>query len=110
MLPGSRITQRANNPLGVLETVKGGLSDMPPAQPDVWRRNTLQDVVFHDGEWVGPLIRPADSLIWPMYEHSTSLLPYCLTNPKKVLILGAGTGSEVLLAAAAGLVPRLEWK
>lgn len=103
MLPGSRITERATNPLGVLETVEGrslryapGLSlmfggDIPP-----------QDVVFHDGEWIGPLIRPADSLVWPVYEHSTSLLPYCLTDPMKVLIVGAGTGSEVLLAVRRG--------
>lgn len=101
--PETRVIERTANPLGIVETVIGPtLRYAPGLSLSFEGPIPSAKAVFHDGEWVGPLISPGDSAIWSVLEHSTSFLPYRLLEPGRVLVLGSGTGMEVLTAHRYG--------
>jgi spermidine synthase len=103
LLPGSLVTERSTTPLGIVETVQGrALRYAPGVSLNFEGKIPSQAAVFNDGEWVGSLIREGDTLMLQVLEHSTSNLPYQLGKPGKVLIVGAGTGSDMLLARRSG--------
>jgi len=103
LVGGSRVTNRVTNPLGVLETVEGpSLRYAPGVSLTFQGTIPVNDVVFQDGELIGPLIGDQDTLAWPVYAHSTASFPYCLGIPEKVLVLAAGTGTDLLYARSLG--------
>lgn len=104
LLEGSRVKSRETNPLGVLETVEGpALRYAPGVSLSFQGTIPAHDVIFQDGEWIGPLIEDEDSVAWPVYGHSTASFPYCLGLPERVLVLAAGTGADLLYARSMGI-------
>lgn len=103
LIGGSRVTSRVTNPLGILETVEGPALRYAPGVSLTFQGTIpTHEVVFQDGEWVGPLIGDRDSVAWPVYGHSTASFPYCLGIPERVLVMAAGTGADLLYARYAG--------
>ena len=103
LLGGSRVVHRVTNPLGILETVEGpALRYAPGVSLNFGGAIPAHEVVFQDGEWIGPLIGDQDSVSWMVYGHSTASFPYCLGIPDRVLVVAAGTGADMLYARSAG--------
>ncbi len=101
-ISGTKIVQERSSPLGLLTVVESpdvpfryapGLSmasDLEPPQ---------QLSVFTNGDGMSAITRYPDNMEKLAYlDYQTSALAYHLGAPGKVLILGAGGGSEVLQA------------
>jgi hypothetical protein len=103
---GARVLQELSSPLGVLTVVENavvpprlapGLSlrsqAVPPAQLEIYTDADAPTAINRfDGH--------AESVAY--LDQLTSALPYHLVRRPKVLVLGAGGGSDVLQAIAAG--------
>ncbi|MDP3939849.1 MAG: SAM-dependent methyltransferase, partial [Deltaproteobacteria bacterium] len=103
---GARVLERASGPLGSLVLVDSpevplrhapGLSLAAPAGPPAQRG------LFSDGELLGALTR-FDGRFEPLayLDWQSSAAPYAILDKPSVLVLGAGTGAEVLLARLHG--------
>jgi hypothetical protein len=103
---GTRVVTERSSPLGVLTVVESprvpfryapGLSLNAPAEPPP------QLGVFVDGNGPGALVR-YDGRHEPLayLDYLTSALPYHLLARPRVLVLGSGTGADVLQAMALG--------
>lgn len=99
---GTKIVEERSSPLGLLSVVKSpeipfrhvpGLSMASTVEP-------LQQLgVFTNGDGMSAITKYPDKMEKLGYlDYQTSALAYHLGNPDKVLILGAGGGSEVLQA------------
>lgn len=104
LVPGARVILERSSPYGLLSVLESpqvplrhapGLSLVntaaPPAQLGVFTDGDALSVI---NAWDG---RPVAHLDW-----LTSALPYHLRQPQRVLVLGAGGGTEVLHALTAG--------
>ena len=103
---GARVVAERSGPLGQVTVVESnavpfrhapGLSlSAPQPPPD-------QLAVFTDGEGFSALNRYDGSRETPVYvDYLTSALPYHLTSTPRVLVLGAGAGTDVLQALYHG--------
>ena len=106
-IPGTEIISESSSPLGLLSVVESkqvplrhapGLSlmaqDEPPAQVAVFSDGAGMTVI-NDGNAAPAAYDYLDQLTWA--------LPYHLSMPRTVLILGAGGGTEVLQALRHGV-------
>jgi hypothetical protein len=107
LIEGTKITAQRSSPLGLLTVVESdkiplryvpGLSLMaqhePPAQVAVFTDGGGMTVI-DDGHAKASSYDYLDQLTWA--------LPYHLFSPRRVLVLGAGGGSEVLQARQHGV-------
>ncbi len=103
---GARVLAERSSPLGVITVVESpqvpfrhapGLSLNAPAEPPA------QLGVFVDGDGPSALLR-YDGKREPLgyLDYLTSALPYHLVAHPRVLVLGAGTGADVLQAIVLG--------
>jgi hypothetical protein len=106
LIPGAKILQERSSPLGlisVLESPEVPLRHGPGLSLHAGLEPPPQLGIFVDGE--GPSVinalNPGDPRLGYL-EQMTSALPYALSEPRQVLILGAGGGSEVLQARRYG--------
>jgi hypothetical protein len=101
-IPSSRILAQRSGPLGQLTVVDSpaipwrhapGLSLLADSAPP------RQLAVFTDGEGIMALNQHSDEPADLAYlDQLTSALPYHLGSPRRVLLLGAGTGIDLLQA------------
>ena len=97
-LPDSKIILKESSPYGLIDIVSTpylryapGLSIKYPGAVSV------ENAAFNNGDWIGPLISSkSDSLNYLF--STTESLPYVTAERKSVLILGAGTGRQVMTA------------
>jgi len=99
---GTRIVDERSSPLGLLQTVESrtipfrhapGLSLMAAAEPPE------QIGIFTDADIMTAITRwSGDPTELEHLEYLTSTLPFSIARPRRVLILGAGGGNEVLQA------------
>jgi len=103
---GTRVLAETSSPLGLVTVVESprvpfryapGLSLNAPAEPPE------QLGLFTDGEGMSAIVR-FDGARQPLayLDYMTSALPYHLVDNARVLVLGAGTGVDVLQALSAG--------
>jgi hypothetical protein len=105
-IAGTRIVSESSGPLGLLSVVESkqaplrhapGLSLMAPDEPPE------QVAVFSDGAGMTAINDGnADPKAYRYLDQLTWSLPYHLAAPRKVLVLGAGGGTEVLQARRYG--------
>jgi spermidine synthase len=104
--PDAKVEAENFGPLGMIQVVGSSLirevpglslnfglqeSGPVPSLPE-------QKVIFSDGDTLGPITRFSGSLDDLKYLDFTSMaLPYHMRRPTKVLVVGAGGGSDVLL-------------
>ena len=106
-LPDARVEAERTGPLGLIHVVASshiryapGLSLNFGLKGEV-SEATLpeQKALFLDGEDLGPVNRFFENGRESVYlDYTTMALPYHVRRPRRVLILGAGGGSDVLLA------------
>jgi len=110
LIPGTRVTEQLSSPLGLLSVVESaqvplrhapGLSLLATQEPPA------QLGVFTDADGMTAITRDSGArgaLAW--LDQTTSALPYHLRDTGHALILGAGTGADVLQASSHD-VPRI---
>jgi spermidine synthase len=94
-LPDTEIIKSKSSPYGLIDIVSSqhiryapGLSINYPSVV------TINDAVFKNGNWLGPLsFQKTDTTDY--FSYSTTALPYIMNKQNKVLILGAGIGNQV---------------
>jgi len=106
-VPGTRVIEQRSSPLGLLSVVESaqvplrhapGLSLLATQEPPA------QLGVFTDGDGMTAITRDTGeraALAW--LDQSTSALPYHLRDIGRALVLGAGTGADVLQAEYHGV-------
>ncbi|WP_423130447.1 hypothetical protein [Gaoshiqia sp. Z1-71] len=104
LLPGALIEQQKSSPYGLAEVVSSPALRYAPGlslqyQQDIPPRKA----VFNNGDWLGALIpKPAEGDA-TILDHSTTVLPYIIQKPARVLILRSGTGEQIALARSHGV-------
>jgi spermidine synthase len=109
-LPDARIVAQKESPLSRLTAVQSSLIRETPGQVSGYPMERLgvfpeQVGLFFDGGGVSPVHRFDGSLErFAFLDYVTSALPYQLVRDPRVLVIGAGGGTEVLSALAHGAV------
>jgi len=107
-LPDARIVAQKESPLSRLTAVRSALIRETPGQVSGYPMERLgvfpeQVALFFDGGAVSPIHRFDGSLErFAFLDYVTSALPYQLVRDPRVLVIGAGGGTEVLSALAHG--------
>lgn len=101
-VPGTRIMDRYSSPLGVISVVSSGITPLrhaPGLSLNASAEPPEQLAVFTDADNMTAITRYAGKPETVAYlDQTTSALPYHLDWLADVLILGTGTGSDVLQA------------
>jgi Spermine/spermidine synthase domain len=101
-ISGTRIVEERSSPLGLLSVVESKdipLRHAPGLSLNATREPPPQLGVFTDGDNMTVITRFPESVEQLAYlDQTTSALPYHLKKPKRVLILGAGGGADILQA------------
>ncbi len=107
-LPDARIVAQSESPLSRLTAVRSSMIRETPGQVSGYPMGRLgmfpeQVALFFDGGGVSPVHRFDGSLdSFAFLDYVTSALPYQLVRDPRVLVIGAGGGTEVLSALAHG--------
>ena len=107
-IAGARVIEERNSPLGqitVVENTRVPLRHAPGMSLNATREPPQQMGVFVDGDGPSALTK-FDGRLEPLayLDQLTSALPYHVLERPRVLVLGAGAGSEVLQALYHGSV------
>jgi len=95
-LPEAQCIYEKPTPYGFLQIVKSPSLRYAPGMSLQYRDSIpSRPVLFSDGNQRGPLAELPSENKLHLYEWSTLNLPYTLRNPKKILILNAGTGDLI---------------
>lgn len=101
-LPGTQIIGRYSSPLGLIDIVKSGTAPLrhaPGLSLNATTEPPEQLAVFTDADNMTAITRyDGNPQTLGYLDQTTSALPYHLKRHADVLILGAGTGSDVLQA------------
>lgn len=104
--PDARIEARTTGPLGVIHVVGSSLIRHVPGMSLNFGLDSKgqvvdlpkQKAIFVDGDALSPIAKFTGDLDELDYlDFTTMALPYHVKHPKKVLVIGAGGGSDVLL-------------
>ncbi|MGR9037364.1 MAG: hypothetical protein ACU83O_12385 [Gammaproteobacteria bacterium] len=106
-IPGTRIMDRFSSPIAyvhVAETPVTPLRHAPGLSLNANVRLPDQLAVFTDADNMSPLTRyDGNPAALDYLDQTTSALPFHLRNPRHLLILGAGTGTDLLQARLFGV-------
>src|SRR5690606_14630036 len=101
-IPGARIIDRYSSPLGLISVVKSAITPLrhaPGLSLNATTEPPEQLAVFTDADGMTAINRYDGNPETLSYlDQTTSALPYHLRSLQNVLILGAGTGSDILQA------------
>jgi spermidine synthase len=94
-LPGTKVIISESSPYGLLKIISSNHLRYAPGLSITYPNRVLvENAVFNNGNWLGPLTRSlSDSANY--LEYSTEFLPYRIRERKNVLVLGAGTGRQL---------------
>lgn len=98
LLPGAEIILEKSSPLGMLQVIKSPALRHAPGLSLAFTGEVPHQLgVFKDGEWLGAIVdqRESDAIF---LDYTTSALPYALRRFHRALVIGAGTGEQILLA------------
>lgn len=100
LLPDARISLEKNSPYGLIQTLSSpALRYAPGLSLTATTTGTVQKAAFVNGDWFGVVLKPDTSFI---LNHTTLALPYIIAPRRRVLVLRAGTGVDVLQARSKG--------
>lgn len=101
-VPGTKVIDRYSSPLGLIDVVKSAITplrDAPGLSLNATTEPPEQLAVFTDADNMIAIDRYDGNPETLSYlDQTTSALPYHLRSLQNVLILGAGTGSDILQA------------
>ena len=102
LIPGTKVIDRYSSPLGLISVVKTAVTPLryaPGLSLNATTEPPEQLAVFTDADNMTAITRFNGNPETVSYlEQTTSALPYHLKQHADILILGAGTGSDVLRA------------
>ncbi|MGZ8911243.1 MAG: spermidine synthase, partial [Methylococcaceae bacterium] len=102
LIPGTQVTARYSSPLGLLSVVNTAITPLryaPGLSLNATAEPPKQLAVFTDADNMTAITRyNGDPETVNYLEQTTSALPYHLKQYADILILGAGTGSDILRA------------
>ncbi|QPK64904.1 SAM-dependent methyltransferase [Methylomonas sp. LL1] len=106
-VPGTKIIARDTSPLGLLSVVSSGITPLrhaPGLSLNATAEPPEQLAVFIDADNISAITRYNGNPASVSYlDQTTSALPYHLNRIDDILILGAGTGSDILQARYHGV-------
>jgi spermidine synthase len=102
LIPGTKVIDRFSSPLGLISVVKTAVTPLrhaPGLSLNATTEPPEQLAVFTDADNMTAITRYNGNPATVSYlEQTTSALPYHLKQHADILILGAGTGSDILRA------------
>ena len=109
-LPEAAIISSRNSPMGLLEIVKAPALRYAPGLSLSYQGDLpIFPMVFKNGDSFGPLLSWTPSVRHSILDYTTGAVAYALARPEKVLVLDAGTGSDVVQGLInAGMVDAVE--
>lgn len=111
-LPDARIEARLQGPLGVIHVVGSSMIRIAPGMSLKFGQGEAEEDlhlpeqkgIFLDGDILGPITRfSGDPKELTFLDYTTMALPYSVRKPERVLIVGAGGGTDVLLSLRKGV-------
>ncbi len=110
-IPGTKVIDRYSSPLGLIDVVKSAITPLrhaPGLSLNATTEPPEQLAVFTDADNMTAIDRYDGNPETLSYlDQTTSALPYHLRSLQNILILGAGTGSDILQAHYHA-VPRID--
>lgn len=101
-IDGTRIVETRSSPLGLINVVQSTITPLryaPGLSLQATTEPPPQLAVFTDADNMTVINKAQDSDRPPQYlQYQTSAAPYQLRNSNRILILGAGTGNDILQA------------
>jgi len=102
-LPEAKITLEKSSPYGLIQVVGSpALRYAPGLSLTYEERVPITKAVFNNGDRVGPVISRKQADIQPVMDYTTRALAYSMARRDRVLVLDAGTGTDVLHAITRG--------
>ncbi|MGD8567068.1 MAG: SAM-dependent methyltransferase [Gammaproteobacteria bacterium] len=102
-IDGTRIVETRSSPLGLINVVASTITPLryaPGLSLQATTEPPSQLAVFTDADNMTVINKVNDNAKTPEYlQYQTSAAPYQLRDANRVLILGAGTGNDILQAA-----------
>ena len=102
-LPEARIQFSRASPYGLVESVAApALRFAPGLSLNYPGRIPTAELVFNNGNQLGAILPQTADASSHLLQFTSGALPFAISTPRRVLVLHAGTGSEVGLALAEG--------
>ncbi len=93
LLPGARIMEKVNSPYGHLTRVQAKSLRYAPGLSLTYSGSVpVQEVLFNNGDWLGPVVAFDTSATDHFLDHATYALPFITGDPGSVFIAGAAAG------------------
>jgi len=103
-MPGTTTLCRRSGPLGRLDVVSGpAVHYVPGLSLQYAGAVPRHALLLHDGEEAGAVYEVRDRSGWRFLDHTTQAAPYHICKPERVLVIGAGGGSDIGLALFHGV-------
>lgn len=97
-LPDAEIAYRSSSPYGQLEIVRAPSLRYAPGLSLQYREEPpVRDVLFNNGTYFGTLLS-AEAADHRILDNTTRVLPYLVRSPRRVAVLDAATGEDVVHA------------
>ncbi|MBU0943173.1 MAG: spermidine synthase-like protein [Proteobacteria bacterium] len=99
-LPGSKIAASQPSPYGLIELVTAPALRYAPGLSLTYEQEvpTVRGAVFTNGDWFGAVSSGQASFL----QATLTALPYAMAKRDRVLVLQAGTGTDIILALENG--------
>jgi len=102
-LPGAKIINKQNSPLGLIEVVSSpALRFAPGLSLNYQSPVPVTKAVFENGNWFGSIISYRKNDPAFILNYTTNALPYFIQKRERVLVLNSGTGMNVIQAFSNG--------
>jgi len=99
-LPGAKVQENIPSPYGLVQLVTAQALRYAPGLSLTYTQTVppLQAAVFNNGDWFGAVENFGSSTL----QAQASALPFAIRRPDRVLVLDAGTGTDVMQAMVLG--------
>jgi len=102
-LPDSEILSESNSPYGLLQIASSSALRYAPGLSLRYQGVVpVQDVVFNNGHWFGPIVDSLLSDSVSILNYTSQELPYVMSKRKRVLIIEGRTGIDAAHALGNG--------
>lgn len=93
LLPGAQIKESSYSPYGKIDHLSSEALRYAPGLSLTFRGSVpVQEALYINGNWFGPLINFDNFKEEHFLDYSTNALPFIIADPANVLVLDAGTG------------------
>ena len=103
MLPEASVYLEKNSPYGLIHAVTSPVLRYAPGLSLTARQTAdVRLAIFINGDWFGAIAAGSDPDTTMILNYTTSALPYRMAKRNKVLVMKAGTGTDIVHALSQG--------